>query len=375
MRLDHITGMEAGYTMGLEPDGRELLVVCLKGTFTIPKNGEEPRLTEKQVLLVEADDYTGEPGLSAPVYESDYAPKKPKCDVLLNGRAYAPGGRPATRVNVSLQVGSISKSFVVIGDRFWKKGLFSIKATPPDLFMTMPISYDTAFGGLDENHQDSKKHQAYMENPIGVGFHSYLKPEFVKDQPLPNTEEIKKPVSKPDGKYRPMSFGPIGRAWLPRYPLAGTYDQDWIDNVFPFLPADFDEAYFQAAPTDQQMPYPRGGETVTLVNLTPEGRTTFRLPNKNILVWFFMKDGAEKDVPAVADTIMIEPDKGHFTVTWRASLPLRKNMFEVELALIVESEEDLNKLRPTDEIPFEILSPLIGEESEEVDVTEVTEED
>jgi hypothetical protein len=371
MRLEHITGMEAGYTMGLEPDGRELLVVCIKGTFTIPKNGEEPQLAEEQVPLVEADVYTGEPGLSAPVYESDYAPKKPKCDVLLNGRAYAPGDRPTTRLNVSLQVGPISKSFAVVGNRIWKKGFLSFKPSPPKPFIVMPITYDTAFGGFDENHQDSKKHQAYMENPIGVGFHSYLKPEFVKDKPLPNTEELRKPVSKPDGKYLPMSFGPIGRAWLPRYPLAGTYDKDWIDNVFPFLPSDFDEAYFQAAPSDQQMPYPRGGETVTLVNLTPEGRTTFRLPNKNILVWFFLKDGSEKDIPAVADTIMIEPDKEHITVTWRASLPLKKNMFEVELALIVESEKDLNKLRPKDEISF----PLPGEENEAVDVAEVTEED
>jgi hypothetical protein len=371
MRLEHITGMEAGYTMGLQPDGRELLVVCLKGTFTIPNSGEEPRLAEEQVPLVEADVYTGEPGLSAPVYESDYAPKKPKCDVLLNGRAYAPGGRPATRVNVSLQVGPISKSFAVVGNRIWKKGFLSFKASPPKPFVVMPISYDTAFGDVDNNHKEPKKHQAYMENPIGVGFHSYLKPEFVKDKPLPNTEELRKPVSKPDGKYRPMSFGPIGRGWLPRYPLAGTYDQDWIDNIFPFLPADFDEAYYQAAPSDQQMPYPRGGETVTLVNLTPEGRTTFRLPNKNILVWFFLKDGSEKDIPAVADTIIIEPDKEYFTITWRASLPLRKNMFEVELALIVESEADREKMLPKEEISF----PLIKVESEEVNVAEVTEED
>ena len=65
MRLEHITGMQAGYTMGLQPDGRELLVVCLKGTFTIPKNGQEPRLSEEQVPLLEADVFTGEPGLGA----------------------------------------------------------------------------------------------------------------------------------------------------------------------------------------------------------------------------------------------------------------------------------------------------------------------
>jgi hypothetical protein len=355
MRLEHITGMQAGYTMGMQP--------------TIPKNGEEPQLAEEQLPLIEADVFTGEPGLSAPVYESDYPPVKPRCDVLLNGNAYALDAKPAKKVPVSLRVGSISKSFNVVGDRVWKMGFLSSKAGEPIPFTVMPISYDRAFGGVDDKHKDPKKLKAYLTNPIGVGFHYHLHNDYVNGALLPNTEEINNPVKKPNGKYQPMSFGPIGRAWQPRSPLAGTYDQNWIDNVFPFLPADFDEAYYQAAPPDQQMPYPKGGEKITLVNLTPEGRTTFRLPKKSVLIWFFLKDGSEKDVQAVADTIMIEPDKGHFTVTWRAFLPLRKNMFEVELALIVESEEDLKKLRPTDEISF----PLIGEESGEGDEAEVPE--
>jgi hypothetical protein len=272
---------------------------------------------------------------------------------------------------VALQIGPISKSFAVVGDRVWKKGHFSLKPSQSKPFVAMPISYDTAFGGVDKSHEDPTKHRAYMENPIGVGFHSFLNSRFVNEKLFPNTEELRNPIKKPDGKYRPMSFGPIGRGWQPRYPLAGTYDQNWVDNVFPFLPADFNEAYYQSAPPDQQMPYPKGGEIVTLVNLTPEGRTSFRLPFKNIVVWFFLKDGSEKDVPAVADTIVIEPNKGQFTITWRAALPLRKSMFEVELALIVESEDDLEKLLPKEEISF----PLLGGDSEAGEPAEIVEED
>ena len=60
-------------------------------------------------------------------------------------------------------------------------------------------------------------------------------------------------MTVPWGDYRPMGFGP-GRPRLDA-PLsyAGTYDQNWLDNVFPFLPADFDERYYQAAPEDQQI--------------------------------------------------------------------------------------------------------------------------
>src|ERR1019366_8064087 len=111
MELLNATRMQAGYTMGLRPDGRELLVVVVKGTFEFPRGVEEPKLAEKQLPLVEADTFTGEPGLSAPVYESDYAPVKPRCDALLLGSAYAPDGLPAERVRVSLRVGQMHKQF------------------------------------------------------------------------------------------------------------------------------------------------------------------------------------------------------------------------------------------------------------------------
>ena len=34
------------------------------------------------------------------------------------------------------------------------------------------------------------------------------------------------------------------------------------------------------------------------------------------------------------DTLMIEPDKRLFSLTWRASLPLKKNMFEIPQVLV-----------------------------------------
>jgi hypothetical protein len=329
MELLNATGMPAGYTLGMQPDGRELLVVVIKGTFTIPQNGEEPRLAADQVPLFEADVFTGEPGFSAPLYESDYAPRKPRCDVLLNGSAYAPGGKPANRVRVSLQVGSLSKSFDVVGNRVWKKRLFFIKASKPEPFTVMPISYNNAFGGIDNTHEEEKKHRTYLTNHVGIGFHDNLKAEFVHNKPLPNTEKPGERVIKPRGQYRPMAFGCIGRAWQPRSSLAGTYDQNWLDNIFPFLPADFDEAYYQAAPSDQQMHYPQGGEEVVLVNLTPQGRTAFRLPKLPVPIGFFLKKGEQKETGAVIDTVVIEPDLGRFMLTWRSAMPLRKNIFDV----------------------------------------------
>ncbi|SJM93104.1 DUF2169 family type VI secretion system accessory protein [Crenothrix polyspora] len=333
MELLNSTGMLDGYTMGMKPDGRELLVVAIKATFTIPKSGEKPQLAEQQAPLIMADTFTGEPGYSAPFYEVDYSPIKHRCDVLLNGSAYAPQGRPARMVQVGMRVGTLVKTFNVVGDRCWNAGVV-ITPEPPAEFTVLPISYDKAFGGLDNFHDDKNKHSAYMLNPVGKGYHQRLASELVDGMPMPNTEEANRPVQTPNGDYKPMAFGPLGRGWSPRLQYAGTYDQDWIDNIFPFLPADFQEAYYQAAPEDQQIPYLKGGEEVVLINLSPEGRIAFTLPVIEMPVVFFRKKGERHETFAVIDTLVIEPDKGTFSLTWRASLPLKKNMFEIPQVLV-----------------------------------------
>lgn len=320
--------------MGMEPSGRELLVVVVKGTFHLPKSGEEARLHETQLPLIMADTFTGEPGFSAPYYEVDFAPRKLKCDLLLQGSAYAPEGRPIERVPVGLRIGNWQKTFAVNGKRFWEHGLTGIRATPTEPFVTQPFSYDVAFGGVDNYSEDPATHVAFMRNPVGCGFHKHLKKEWIDGAPMPHTEALGQSVEKPDGDYAPMAFGPVGRGWASRLPYAGTYDQNWIDNTFPFLPPDFNDMYYQAAPLDQQIPYLRGGEEVVLVNLTPEGRSGFNLPTIDIPVVFFRKKGERHETQAVMDTIVIEPDKRLFSITWRASLPLKKNMFEIPQVLV-----------------------------------------
>src|SRR6185369_7257329 len=133
--------------------------------------------------------FTGEPGLSSPVKEIDFAPHKRCCDVLLTGAAYAPEGYEVTRQRVGLRVGPLSKSFDVVGDRTWQASLTGIRASSPQRFSRMPISYDVAFGGTDRRGEDESKHDAYLPNPVGRGWHKDLRNTFVDGQPLPNTEE------------------------------------------------------------------------------------------------------------------------------------------------------------------------------------------
>ena len=314
MQLINATKMEAGYTMAVQPDGRELLVVVVKGTFTIPRNGEGPKLAEKQVPLVMSDVFTGEPGLSAPLYEIDYAPRKPRCDVLLNGSAHAPGGRPAERVRVSLRVGSLTKAFDVVGNRVWQQGLLSTSPSKPEPFTVMPISYNNAFGGVDKTDDQPPKEHWYPLNHAGVGYHPERSPKQLEGKRVPNTEEPGHPITNPKGKYRPIAYGAIARVWQPRIALAGTYDKKWLDHKFPFLPDDFQEAYYQAAPADQQTDFPQGGEEVELVNLTPGGRMAFVLPTMPVPFEFFRRSGERIAMTGPVDTVFFEPDQGRFTM-------------------------------------------------------------
>lgn len=335
MQLMNHTGMVAGYTLGMEPSGRESVVVAVKGTFAIPsRHDQPPRLADEQVPLVEADTFSGEPGFSSPLHEVDYAPVKRRCDVLVVGSAYAPGGKPAERVQVGVKVGTWAKLLDVLGDRLWidTGTRFSVSRAVP--FTTRPITYDIAFGGVDRLHPDESRHDPYMSNPVGIGYHAHLESERVEGTPAPSTEECERPIGAPNGRYSPMSLGPIGRGWQPRVAHAGTYDDAWLEHTFPFLPPDFDDRYYQSAPEDQQINYPTGGEQIVLLNLTPEGRCRFTLPSVDVPVCFFRRDADRVETRAVLDTIVFEPDHERFTLTWRASLALRRNLFEVPEALV-----------------------------------------
>jgi hypothetical protein len=334
MELINATRMTAGYNMGLEPSGRELLVAVIKGTFVLPKPGEQVRLHDEQLPLVMVDTFSGEPGFSAPLHEVDYAPRKPVCDVLLAGSAHAPESRPVTRLCVGLRVGPMEKVFDVVGDRVWQAGLTGIRASAPQPFTRLPISYDVAFGGVDRNSENEREHDAYLANPVGRGWHKHLKNAWVDGKPLPNTEEPGKTVSFPNDKYKPMALGPLGRGWPQRARYAGTYDQRWLDDVFPFLPNDFDERYYQAAPEDQRMLLPKGPLQVELSGFTPDGTRQFMLPHFEAPVQVFPRRGDREASVATLDTIAFESDLERFTMTWRVARPLKKGLHEIAQVVV-----------------------------------------
>ena len=344
MRFTNVTPFEAAWTTGYERDGRELLIVIVKATYRMPMAQEPAELDPVQSPLVQADEFVGEPGVSAPRRETDFAHRKPGCDVLLLGQAYAPTGTAATRIDVGLRVGTLVKQFSVVGDRHWSKGAFGLRASDPLPFVSVPIGYERAFGGTDRTEETrSGKVETFLANPFGRGYWRHT--EHIDGQPLPNTEELDRKVSSHYGGYRPMALGPVGRNWMPRCKYAGTYDAHWLEERAPFWPDDFDARYFQAAPADQVIPFPAGGEEVVLQGLSPAGARAFRLPVQPMPVTFVPYKGADVTRQAVIDTVVLEPDEDRFTLTWRCNLAPDRSVFDVKETIAGEMSEAWHRAR------------------------------
>lgn len=348
MQVWNQTGFPHEFTMGMDKAGHEYVVVVAKGTFDFPETPGGPvRKSETQVPLVMADTFTGAPGYSATLWETDFAFRKPRCDVIANGCAYAPGGRPASRVVVGVKVGAWSKHFEVLGHREWRAVGPIFTATAPEPFLRQPFSYDTAWGGTDRLDPDDKLPASFPANPVGTGWARTKNQSRVPGLRLPNTQAVGEDVRSPFGDYRPMSFGPMGRAWPGRIEHGGTYDQNWTDNVFPFLPADFDERYFQMAPEDQQIEALRGGEEVMLVNLTDNGREHFRLPATALPMTLF--SGREKawQGDVAPDTILLDPENRRFSLAWRISQRIRRTILDFSECWIGPPTQSMLRARAT----------------------------
>ncbi|WP_375766143.1 DUF2169 domain-containing protein [Archangium gephyra] len=326
------TAMQAGIALTTDKEARDHCVVVIKGTFTFDKTGE-PRIAEMQRTLVYSDEHHGDPGTTSIRYECDFASQKPRADVLVHGHAIARGGRPVERMLVRLELPGRHKDLLVTGDRRWEKGLLGLSSTPPQPFTRMPLLYERAFGGSDHSHQDLKHQGTEPRNPVGMGFRKNPQAADSDGVPLPNVENPKQPLQRWNDTPTPVGFGSVGRAWQPRRGYAGTYDKQWLDSVYPFLPADFDPRYFQCAPEDQQLPILKGGELLRCLGMTESGSWTVMVPRVQVPVTFCFHDRKVESEPRL-DTMLLDCDTREAVLTWRVSVPLSKKLNQLREVLV-----------------------------------------
>ncbi|WP_220815177.1 DUF2169 family type VI secretion system accessory protein [Pseudomonas paralcaligenes] len=319
-------------TTTFDSGGREYLVIVAKATWRIPKPGQRPHPLTPQPLS-HADQFYGEPGLSPLRYGDDFARHKPRCDVIFDACARAPGGKPITALAVQVQVGAMVKLIKVQGPRIWKKSLGSYEASQPAPFIHLPLHYGFAFGGTHPyaNIRGQELTDTFLDNPVGIGWVGPHTHKLTANAPIPCLEAFEAPIMRPTGNYRAVALSAIPRYWPQRAIHAGTYDEAWHTNQFPFLPENFDERYHQCAPLDQQIDYPQGGEEVRLIHVLSDWPSLqFRLPNLNNTVRVLRSDYSVEHIQAVVDTLFFETEAARFSAVWRTSIPIRRRIQEFD---------------------------------------------
>lgn len=327
LQLSNPTGLAATAFLSPDPEGVDTLYAVVKGTFALgpDADGGEPPLAAEQAPVAAAATHYGEPGTSSIRMPSDLSLVKPGTDVLLVGRAHAPGDQPTRQMQVALTVGPVRRTLRVVGDRVWVRRSGGDVISDPAPFLRMPLVWERAFGGTVAVDGAPR---AEARNPVGTGYWEGTPPP--DPLRLPNLEDPAHPVQSTALGPPPACFAPVAEHWMPRRAHAGTYDEAWQRERAPYLPTDFDPRFFQLALPEQVVPgYLTGGELVDAAGVTPGGRLRFELPRLGVEVTFVV-DGAPTVRTAHLDTVLVQPDNRRVLLTWRAALACDKRFLRVE---------------------------------------------
>ncbi len=319
--------------------GIDTLYVAVKATFDI---GARADIAQQQQPLRLADEWWGEPGQSSLKYASEVHLSKPTTDVIIVGEACLPGHRPVQQLDVAVSVGGRNKIIRVFGERVWDSGFLGMSVSTPQTFETMPLIYERAFGGVHVvpsprktsavGVMDATSNEVLFEerNSVGKGFTGRRSNKEIEGMALPNLEDPAYLIAKPKDRPAPACFGFVAPSWFPRKNFVGTYDAHWQKTRAPYLPADFDMRFFNAASPDLQMQqFLHGGEVIEIVNMSPDGRLRFALPHCELNVEVRVAGNVVRPKLSL-ETVLIEPTDKRLSMIWRAELQCDKQVLKVE---------------------------------------------
>jgi len=330
--LDNRTPFGAQRNWFLDKNGEQHWVVAVRGTFDIKPDGTT-KIADKQDPPQFLPTYFGEMGLSSLLYEFELSGPKSGTDVVLNGHAYAPSGKPIAQTHVTLKLHTINKTLNVVGDRKWERGTIGPSLPSPTPFVKMPIVYERAYGGWDSTNPDPRHQKIELSNPVGTGV--VARNEHLLGKLAPNIELPGHGYSLSKSPS-PAGFGAIPTHWSPRREHAGTFDDKWQKSRAPLWPTDFNEKYYQFAPVDQQLKgFLFGGERAELTNLTPSGSLTFALPKAYLTfsTWFGRKTEEHR---ANLHTVIFEPDYPRVILVWWTRLSCHHRADQLDRTTISE---------------------------------------
>ncbi|MCL4807031.1 MAG: DUF2169 domain-containing protein, partial [Thermoanaerobaculia bacterium] len=202
MKLENETPLSAHLFSGAAGESDLGCALVVKATFDIREGRLE--LSTESPWPIHLEPFQTPWG----TFPGEIAPRKPKTDVIVLGRALAPAGEAVRSMTVSVVVGAFRHSLAVFGDRRWERGAGGLRPSEPVPFREMPVTWTNAFGGKVRTPVGEWPN---TDNPEGKGF--LMDGADAEGAPLPNVEDPKALVRSPQDLPRPVGWGP--------YPLAG----------------------------------------------------------------------------------------------------------------------------------------------------------
>jgi len=277
-----------------------------------------------------------DPARSHPIYASDLEtplgilprddlPRSdPAFEVILLGQAHAPGGTACERMTVSLSVGEARRDLQVVGDRRWESHLLRRRPSAPTPFLTMPLTWQRAFGGSSriEIDRESFVDVCDVRNPAGRGFdHAreaaslgrHLRcpkgyPHFSQERALANLEAGGAAV-------RSWDDAPVPSCWA-TMPMTSAMHGMRIPSE-PGKPEAGPGLLHRAHPDWVLAQPPASGAQVTLAGASSDGRISFSLPNAQVAI-DVTAGGRLISVTATPQMLVLLPEERAFYLVHRA---------------------------------------------------------
>ena len=328
----------------IEPP-QDSITLLVKGSFRLVPNGTLEALPEAEQEPISGDRrHLDELGRSL-AYASDLEPYKVNGDLLLSGACHQPDGTAGPSCRVALACGEWRKELMVFGDRLWMAAEDgSAVASEPEPFVSLPLRWELAFGGLES-----------PDNPMGKGLDELEDGDGQPYWPLPNIEDPAQPIEKLEDNPMPVGFGAIPPDWVVRALKYGTRDRRWATLRAPLPPKDFDHGFHNAAPEDQQFDGGfRGDETLSFENLHPEHpQLTATLPGRRPRALAVVRGEAGQELvelPLTLDTIQVAMAEERVTLVWRGALAAGSPLDVIANVFCVAEEPLAGTPATTDEL-------------------------
>jgi uncharacterized protein YjbI with pentapeptide repeats len=316
-------------------------------------------LTAPAGLLTEQELWKTVPPLLGETPILDQGMAKPRGEVLLAGSCCAPRGtrRPASQV--TLRVGNVRKTLSVFGDRYWVPGAGGMKKiSEAEPFEEIPLTWNNAFGG-----------EGFAANPAGKGINPVTDPNGRTRVPLPNIEDPRQLVGSPQDRPDPAGFFQLDIMAPLRQKKAGTYDDKWLKERWPYFPDDMNYEFFNAAPEDQYLDgFFRGDEEIELGGMHPDmPLIRSKLPNVRIRLFVTRmkslkatpgEDELFIEVPLRIDTLWLFPGILRGVALFRGTTEILDEEYADVRRIFIASEKPADPPQPLEYYRDEQLKVL-----------------